>query len=225
MTIFARRDHLGAAAPAAVEHDAYAALWEWRQRIATLYAEIRRSDAPERAWRHWRATRDDLFATNAQSPIDMQRRAAFKGLPYFPYDPGLRCAVSLVPATEAESERLPAGADGTVRLVPFARTRGLEERLGGELTLYWISGYGGGVFAPFKDATNGSETYAGGRYVLDTIKGADLGHDGEGRTILDFNFAYNPSCAYSARWICPLAPPCNRLPAGVMAGERAPPTS
>ncbi len=87
------------------------------------------------------------------------------------------------------------------------------------LTLYWIEGYGGGLFLPFADRTNGAETYGGGRYVYDTIKGADLGKVGR-RVVLDFNFAYNPSCAYSPRWICPLAPAENRLPFPVSAGEK-----
>ena len=78
------------------------------------------------------------------------------------------------------------------------------------LDLHWLEGYGGGIFVAFADATSGSETYGGGRYVLDSVKGADLGQDGE-RLVLDFNFAYNPSCAYDPRWICPLAPASNRL--------------
>jgi uncharacterized protein (DUF1684 family) len=107
-----------------------------------------------------------------------------------------------------------------VTLLPFTRTDGLAGRLGAELTLYWIAGYGGGVFLPFADATSGAETYAGGRYLLDTIKGADLGM-ARGAAVLDFNFAYNPSCSYSDRWVCPLAPAANRLPARITAGERA----
>ena len=87
------------------------------------------------------------------------------------------------------------------------------------LEAYWLEGYGGGVFVPFRDDTCGQETYGGGRYVLDTVKGADLGTDGD-RLILDFNFAYNPSCAYDAGWVCPLAPPANFLPLAVTAGER-----
>ena len=65
----------------------------------------------------------------------------------------------------------------------------------------------------------GAAPYAGGRYLLDTIKGADLGQT-KGRVVLDFNFAYNPSCSYSDRWVCPLAPAANRLPTPVAAGER-----
>ena len=117
----------------------------------------------------------------------------------------------------------PTGTDGDVSMHAFARTLGLEARLGGELTLYWIEGYGGGVFLPFADATSGTETYGGGRYLLDTIKGADLGKIRPDATlVLDFNFSYFPSCAYSSRYVCPLAPASNRLNGAVRAGERLP---
>ena len=76
------------------------------------------------------------------------------------------------------------------------------------------------MFLPFLDATSGKESYGGGRYLLDTIKSADHGTTPDGKTVLDFNFAYNPSCYYSPRWICPLAPRTNRLPAPVRGGER-----
>ena len=87
------------------------------------------------------------------------------------------------------------------------------------LNLYWIEGYGGGLFLPFADATNDRETYGGGRYLYDTIKGADLGLTAT-EILLDFNYAYNPSCAYDARWVCPLPLAENRLPLAVRAGER-----
>jgi uncharacterized protein (DUF1684 family) len=87
------------------------------------------------------------------------------------------------------------------------------------LDLYWLEAYGGGLFLPFADATSGGETYGAGRYLLDTVKGADLGMDGA-QLVLDFNFAYNPSCAYDPRWVCPLTPPENRLAVPVRAGER-----
>ena len=89
------------------------------------------------------------------------------------------------------------------------------------LELYWIQGYGGGIFLPFRDATSAVSTYGAGRYLIDTVKGADLGGQGD-RLLLDFNFAYNPSCAYDPRWVCPLAPPANRLDVAVAAGERIP---
>lgn len=87
------------------------------------------------------------------------------------------------------------------------------------LGLHWLEAYGGGLFLPFADTSNGNETYGGGRYLLDTVKGADLGME-SGRLVLDFNFAFNPSCAYDTKWVCPLAPPPNRLPVSVHAGER-----
>ena len=76
-------------------------------------------------------------------------------------------------------------------------------------------------FVPFRDGTSGAETYGGGRYVLDTVKGSDLGLEA-GRLVLDFNFAYNPSCSYDPRWVCPLSPPANRLSLTIRAGERMP---
>ncbi len=90
-----------------------------------------------------------------------------------------------------------------------------------ELGAYWLDGYAGGLFVPVADGTSGSETYGGGRYVLDTAKGADLGSEG-GRVVLDFNFAYAPSCAHDARWRCPLAQPSNRLSVPLRAGEIGP---
>jgi hypothetical protein len=209
-----------AAAGAAVLLEDHVGVWDWRRRIAELYAEIRTFDDPEFAWRLWRDTRDELFQAHPQSPLNEPRRRDFDGLALFDYDPAFRCVVDLVPAAEAKAHALSGGRDGYVQLIPFARTAGLRDRLGGELTLYWLGGYGGGVFLPFRDATTGGATFGGGRYLLDGIKGADLGADAERRAVLDFNFAYNPSCAYSARWICPLAPPENALPVAIHAGER-----
>ncbi len=194
-------------------------LWDWRRKVADLYAAIRAMSDPRQAWQHWRDERDALFMTHPQTPLDRQIRRSFAGVDYYPYDPALRLLARLTPITAAPLEQFPAGAE-TITLRPFARTEGLLRPLGGELTLYWITGYGGGVFLPFADATNGPETFAAGRYLLDSIKGADLGtHDG--RVVLDFNFSYYPSCAYSPRWVCPLAPPANRLPVAVRGGERS----
>jgi uncharacterized protein len=196
------------------------ALWEWRRAIADLYSAIRRDPDPRAAHAHWRSMRRALFAGHVQSPIEPDARASYKGPHHFQYDPALRFQVSLTRPDDAVPFALEAGGDGSVALTPFARTAGLAPTLDGELTLYWIGGYGGGVFLPFADATSGHETYGGGRYILDTIKGADLGSAADGRTIVDFNFAYFPSCAYSDRYICPLSPAENRLRRPVRAGER-----
>lgn len=195
-------------------------LWDWRRRVANLYASVRELEHPRLAWQLWRETRDVLFREHCQSPLEPAARASFKQVPLFEYVPACRFTVDLAPTTDGEPVTMAGGGDGAIRMMPFARTAGLAHALGAELTLYWIGGYGGGVFLPFKDATSGRETYGGGRYLVDTIKSADLGVTAEGRVILDFNFAYNPSCAYSDRWTCPLAPPENTLPVAVRAGER-----
>ena len=176
-----------------------------------LYAEARAAADPELAWARWREERADLFAHHPQSP-----RPGFEGLAYFPYDPEWRVLADVEPA---EQERRLIGSSGDE---PVAFTRFAVARFGDhELELYWLDAYGGGLFLPFRDATAGRATYGAGRYLLDTVKGADLGSDG-GRLVLDFNFAYNPSCAYDPSWLCPLAPPPNRLAVEVRAGELAP---
>lgn len=193
-------------------------LWDWRRQVAGLYAQVRAASDPAAAWRLWVDKRDGLFRTHPQSPIPERERASFGGLAYFEYDPSARLLVGLRPAPAARWEA-DGGADGRIALRRFARTSGLAPRFGGELDLWWVEGYGGGAFLPFRDATSGRESYGGGRYLLDAVKGADLGA-ADGKTVLDFNFAYQPSCAYSPAWVCPLAPPDNRLPAPVRAGER-----
>ncbi|HEX3348044.1 MAG TPA: DUF1684 domain-containing protein [Acetobacteraceae bacterium] len=195
------------------------ALWQWRRQIADLYGAIRAAGASPAAWARWTETRRRLFATHPQSPIGADVRESYDGPLVYAYDPDLRFELEMTPA-DGDDLSLEVGADGTVVLKPFARTDGLSDSFGGELTMYWIGGYGGGVFLPFADATNGRETYGGGRYLLDTIKGVDLGWTADGRVILDFNYAYFPSCAYTDRFVCPLPPPENRLPDAVRAGER-----
>jgi uncharacterized protein (DUF1684 family) len=106
-------------------------------------------------------------------------------------------------------------------VVPFDRI-GLV-RLGGlgTLDVWWLGSYGGGLFIPVKDTSAGRTggTYGGGRYLIDTVKGADLGLTGS-TLVLDLNFAYNPSCAYDPEWACPLAPAGNTLHVDVPVGER-----
>lgn len=193
-------------------------LLDWKRRVFELYAEVRRLD-PEAGWRLWRETRDALFRSHPQTPLPPEARGAFAGLPYFDYDPRLRVFAAVEPA-ERERREIATSGDEPYAFTRFARA--LFE-LDGEqsLDLYWLEGYGGGVFLSFADATSGHESYGAGRYLLDTVKGADLGEE-KGRLVLDFNFAYNPSCSYDPRWVCPLAPPGNRLLAAIRGGEQYP---
>jgi uncharacterized protein (DUF1684 family) len=203
-------------------------LADWRRRIATLYAEVRAMSAtdPAAALAQWRAVRERLFREHPQSPVPPEARAGFSAR-HFEHDPGLRFRAVVEPAPESEAATLElpnSGADtlsfrriGRVRL-PFPE----GERA---LSVFWMAGYAGGLFIPFRDATNGTATYGAGRYLVDAAKSADLGAEagpepGTWALILDFNFAIQPSCAFDPRWACPLAPPENRLDLEVRAGER-----
>ncbi|MEO8290686.1 MAG: DUF1684 domain-containing protein [Gaiellaceae bacterium] len=196
------------------------ALLAWKRTIFALYAEIRSSTDTEAAWRRWRSVRDQLFRSHPQSPVSEARRGEFTGCRYFEYDPAARVTANVSPLPPERREIV------TSTGVSYSFTRFAEAafELYGEhcsLELYWLDGYGGGVFVPFGDGTSGETTYPAGRYLLDTVKGSDLGSSA-GRLVLDFNFAYNPSCAYDPRWVCPLAPTRNWLSVRVAAGEQTP---
>jgi uncharacterized protein (DUF1684 family) len=195
-------------------------LLDWKRRIFDLYARIRAADEPHRAWEMWRAERNEMFKAHPQSPIPEQERAAFRELPFFDYDPAARVLAEVV---EAEPMRydIPTSGDETMAFSRFGIARFELHGTTLELETYWLATYGGGIFVPFRDGTSGKTTYGAGRYLLDTVKGSDQGMDGD-RLVLDFNFACNPSCAYDPRWVCPLAPPPNRLATAVEAGERYP---
>jgi uncharacterized protein (DUF1684 family) len=213
-------------------------LADWRRRVAGLYADVRflAEASPEQAWRHWVETREVLFRTHTQSPVPEPDRPDFRAH-HWPYDPALRfgaVAVKREPWPEsgpdpdnpqARSLKLPNSGGETLGFrrigtltIPFP----IGERT---LSLFWMEGYAGGLFLPFRDATSGVETYGAGRYLLDAAKSADLGADlGDcdqpGTLVLDFNFAYQPSCAFDPKWACPLAPPENQLDIAIRAGER-----
>jgi len=188
--------------------------------VFELYAEVRSLRDPMAAWDLWRATRNELFAAHPQTPLPKETRANFNGLPYFDYDPELRVLATVEPAERLQREIATSG-EHPYSFTRFARAVFALHGQGQSLDLYWLDGYGGGVYLCFADATSGDETYGAGRYLLDTVKGSDLGSE-RGRLVLDFNFAYNPSCAYDDRWSCPLAPAENRLSLAVEAGERMP---
>jgi uncharacterized protein len=185
-------------------------LLDWRGRVFDLYAHVRASD-PRAGWARWREVRAELFRDHPQSPSP-----GYTGLSYFDYDPAFRFLAEVEPVEEQVLEI--AGSAGS--LTRFRRFAVARFELGA-LELYWLEAYGGGVFLPFADETRGTETYGAGRYLLDTVKGADLGRE-DGRLVLDFNFAYNPSCSYDDSWACPLSPAANRLAVRVAAGERHP---
>ena len=113
---------------------------------------------------------------------------------------------------------MPAGADGSTTLRLVGRLE-LPPPVGATIDVWWLQQYAGGLFLPLRDGTAGDTSYGGGRYALDTAKGADLG-GGPGTIIVDLNFLYHPSCRYSSDWQCPLAPAGNTIRSRIDAGER-----
>ena len=200
------------------EAQAYLDLVDWRRRAGDLY----RISGPD-ALAKFRKGRDELFRTHPQSPIEEGERAAFHGLRYFDPDPSYRVRARLEAGDGSELVIDTGGEDGAVR---YRRIGRLEFSIAGQeckLTVLCLVQYAGGLFVPFRDRTSGHETYGGGRYLFDTAKNTDgLVLDitpGSPEVVIDFNFAYNASCAYSPRWACPLAPPENHLQVAVRAGE------
>ena len=185
-----------------------------------MYAAYRAEPDHSTAVEAWRAERDVLLHEHPQGPL--------RGRGPVPYASvgagGGRREVDLDPDVEPEHLDVPTASDGVVGL----------DRLGvlhldgvGDLDVWWLAQYGGGVFLPLRDGSAGTTTYGGGRYLLDTVKGADLGGDldpatGRGTLVVDLDLAYHPSCAYDPRWSCPLAPPGDVVSTVVDAGERLP---
>jgi uncharacterized protein (DUF1684 family) len=200
----------------------------WRETRESLFREHPQSPVPAAGRAAFRAAhwpydpRYRFEATLAPEPVDGTQRVADVG-GIFVAEPmtGIGSASFAPSITGGLSLNLPistGGEEGFTRIgwveVPFP---GGPRSLG----VYWMAGYAGGIFLPFRDATNGHETYGAGRYLLDTAKSADLGPGGApGSLVLDFNFAFHPSCAFDPKWACPLAPPENRLDLRIEAGER-----
>ncbi|MEP6482166.1 MAG: DUF1684 domain-containing protein [Rhodoglobus sp.] len=192
---------------------------DWRRRVFALYARVREATDLPAAHDAWRRGRDDLFATHPSSPLLPADLAEFTGLPVRPYDADWRFEATLQPA-EPRGFEFETGTDGVVpfELIGIADIPGV-----GAVDVWRLASYGGGIFLPIKDALAGKPggTYGGGRYLLDTVKGADLGPGSEPESlVLDFNFAYNPSCAYDPLWACPLAQPGNTVDVEIPVGER-----
>lgn len=197
------------------------AVVDWRRRVHDIYARVRAASDPGLAFDEWRAARDDLFATHPASPLPAANRTSFRGLHYGPYDPRLRFELPVDRHMPTRHLAVPTATDG---VVPFDRIGVIHLPGLGDLDVWWLASYGGGIFVPVKDGLAGRLTYGGGRYLLDTVKGADLGGDlsgvtGDGTLVVDLNFAYNPSCAYDPAWTCPLAPRGNTLAVDLPVGE------
>ena len=190
-------------------------LLDWRRQVAALYVEVRQASDTAAAHGRWRKGRNQLLAHHPDSPVPAASRTAFEGVPVAPYDPRWRFEVEIEVDVAPLRIEVVTGTDG---VVPFDRLGVVDLEGVGTLDVWWLASYGGGIFVPIKDALAGTGTYGGGRYVIDTAKGADLGGVAP-RMVIDLNFSYNPSCAYDPRWACPLAPPGNVVAVPVPVGE------
>jgi hypothetical protein len=195
-------------------------LADWRRRVAELYAAVRADGDPGRAHARWRQGRDELIGTHPQSPAPPGASIRTDGVPYWPYDPALRFVLPLLPAPPGDAAALRLATDhgNTTALRQVGRVD-LPDPVRGSLAVWSLQQYAGGLFVPVRDGTAGDTSYGGGRYLLDTAKGADLG-GGPGTLVIDLNFLYHPSCRYDPAWQCPLAPPGNAIAPPVRAGER-----
>jgi uncharacterized protein (DUF1684 family) len=193
-------------------------LAEWRREVSELYAAVRAQDEPPAGYALWRERRDRLFRAHPQSPLPPGDPLRRSGLAYWPYDPAVRFELPLLPAGGSAHLAIATGAEETTRARRVGAVQ-LPAPLHSRVDVWWLEQYAGGLFLPLRDGTAGDTSYGGGRYLLDTVKGADLGSRGD-RLIIDLNFLYHPSCRYNDDWQCPLAPSGNTISAPVSAGER-----
>ena len=201
-------------------------LLTWRRRVHALYAEVRGSRRPAAARTQlWRRGRDDLLAQPPGQPAAARgpgrlRRPARSGRTTRRY----RFEVAVDPDVEPHRLEVPTATDG---VVPFERIGVLHLPDLGDLDVWWLDSYGGGVFVPVKDALAGRETYGARSLPARHRQGRRprrrrRPRHRRGTLVVDLNFAYNPSCAYDPAWVCPLAPPGNVLPVPVPVGELYP---
>ncbi len=184
--------------------------------------------APSSALQRWRREKDCYFKTSPDSPI---QDAEFTGLAYYPEDLAYVLEASLEPFAHPETVGLMTSVGDEQLYLRYARVR-FELKMGelageaGQLTLFLpVRGAGSDTkivrfFFPFRDASSGTETYGAGRYLEAENLEAEGEATAKGRVRLDFNYAYNPLCALSARYRCPLPPAENQLSVPVRAGER-----
>jgi uncharacterized protein (DUF1684 family) len=157
----------------------------------------------------YRREKDEAFRLDPDSPLDPEQRRSFTGLRYFPPNPALDLVLDieeLEPKTEIEMET----AIGDPRR--YKRFGYVKFEVEGQPVRLTAFRTGDSFFLPFADALAGKETYGAGRY-LEPERMPD------GRMHIDFNLAYNPYCAYSAHWSCPITPAENRIPVPIRAGE------
>lgn len=168
----------------------------------------------------YRAEQNEHFADTAKSPLSVEGLAHFHGLDFFPVDPNYRVEAKFIPNLDPQSFEMKTTTDRKPIYVKYGEA---HFKLDGEdiiLEIYQsesakkIKEFSEHLFLPFKDLTNGNESYGGGRFLdLKIPEGESI--------IIDFNKAYNPYCAYSHRYSCPIPPEVNHLNITIPAGVKA----
>ena len=159
----------------------------------------------------FREAKDRFFATSDDSPLTRQQRERFTGLRY--YEENRPLVFDVAPEVFEERERVTMQTSTGTEAI-YERLARIRFHVGDtlyELTLYRDPATGS-LFLPFRDASAGRETYGAGRYL-------EVDPTEDGKLIVDFNYAYNPYCAYNEQWVCPITPPENRLDVPIRAGE------
>ena len=159
----------------------------------------------------FRADKDEFFRSDQSSPLTPEQRAEFRGLRYYPERPDLVFTMSLEPFDHAETIEMQTSTGHTAWYTRAARIRFEVSGEPAELTVYRDPTMGL-LFLPFQDGNAGGDTYGAGRYLEPQLLE-------DGRLLVDFNYAYNPYCAYNERWTCPIPPAENRLTVAIEAGE------
>ena len=165
----------------------------------------------------WRKERDRFFKTHERSPLSPKEKKTFKGLKYFPFDSKY--------VSSGQIERYVFHINNPNYYATFLTNKGTNKRYirygkfhfqmnGKDYVLQiYKSILSDLLFIPFKDKTNGKETYEGGRYIeAEILPGYNM--------TLDFNLAYHPSCAYNDKFVCVLPPRENMLEIAIRAGEK-----
>ena len=176
--------------------------------VAAIYSDVRAThdSDPRAAWLRFRERRDRLYKRHPCSALTDAEKQSFTGFGYNEYDPNL-CIAGEVEYAVAEYSLEIEVSEGTLRCRRIGAARFTHAGQTASLDLFWLDIYGGGLWLPVGDQTNGKTTYSGGRYLYDTTKGANLGWRPDGRRILlDFNFLYPPSRALNELLDMPALP-------------------
>ena len=159
----------------------------------------------------FRTEKDRVFGRDPHSPLSADQRRDFQGLAYFDENPQLVIHAGIDREVDPEEVRMAtsSGEEQVYRRYGLVRFRVDDQPA--QLMLY-SSEDSDELFIPFRDATSGHETYGAGRYLEVHAHGDEV--------TIDFNYAYNPNCAYDPSWSCPLPPTENWLKVPIRAGEK-----